>query len=196
MGAPAIVIASAHHGDVLAEAFGRYEREYDVRHVHDEDTARGTARELMTSGHPVATRAGVSRDTARNQILLDSPDALAVTALRTRSVHAREVLVEAAWPGRTAADFLGALKQGLGRPGGIHGGTGAVAGDAYGVVARYCASLWGLWPSDHTPIHRAGCIAFSSRGRIVIALTPEPIQLLISPICLSARPSAKLSSTS
>ena len=54
MGAPAIVIASTHHGDVLAEAFGRYEREYDVRHVSDEDTARATARELMTSGHPVA----------------------------------------------------------------------------------------------------------------------------------------------
>ena len=33
MGAPAIVIASAHHGDVLAEAFARYEREYDVRLV-------------------------------------------------------------------------------------------------------------------------------------------------------------------
>ena len=64
-------------------------------------------------------------------------------------------------PGRSAADFLDALKQGRGQPGGIHGGTGAVAGDAYGVVARYCASLWGLWPSDHTPIHRAGCIAFS-----------------------------------
>ena len=57
------------------------------------------------SGHPVATRAGVSRDTARNQILLDSPDALAVTALRTRSLHAREVLVEAAWPGRSAAEI-------------------------------------------------------------------------------------------
>ncbi|QFG70025.1 glycosyltransferase family 2 protein [Ornithinimicrobium pratense] len=54
--------------------------------------------------HPVATRAGVTRDTARNQILLDHPDALAATALRTRSRHAREVLVEAAWPGRTAQD--------------------------------------------------------------------------------------------
>src|SRR5690606_19462758 len=55
-----------------------------------------------TPGPVRATRPGVSRDTATNKILLDHPDALAVTALRTRSVHAREVLVEAAWPGCTA----------------------------------------------------------------------------------------------
>ena len=54
MGAPAIVIASAHHGDVLAEAFGRYEREYDVRLVGDEISAKATAKELMGSGHQVA----------------------------------------------------------------------------------------------------------------------------------------------
>lgn len=54
MGAPAIVIASANHGDVLAEAFGRYEREYDVRLVHDEVTAKHTAKDLMASGHQVA----------------------------------------------------------------------------------------------------------------------------------------------
>src|SRR5215203_3471570 len=54
MGAPAIVIASANHGDVLAEAFGRYEREYDVRLVHDEVTAKHTARDLMGTGHQVA----------------------------------------------------------------------------------------------------------------------------------------------
>ena len=54
MGAPAIVIASAHHGDVLAEAFARYDREYDVRLVGDEVTAKTTATELLSSGHPVA----------------------------------------------------------------------------------------------------------------------------------------------
>ncbi|MFB9731616.1 glycosyltransferase [Ornithinimicrobium kibberense] len=47
----------------------------------------------------------MSQDTASNKILLDHPDALAVTALRTRSVHAREVLVEAAWPGRSAEEI-------------------------------------------------------------------------------------------
>jgi predicted metal-dependent phosphoesterase TrpH len=64
-------------------------------------------------------------------------------------------------PGRTAADFLDSLKKGLGQACGAHGGTQAVAGDAYGVVSRYCGSLLGLWPSNHTPLHRAGCIAFS-----------------------------------
>ena len=54
MGAPAIVIASAHHGDVLGEAFARYDREYDVRLVGDEVTAKTTATELLSSGHPVA----------------------------------------------------------------------------------------------------------------------------------------------
>ena len=44
MGAPAIVIASAHHADVLAEAFARYEREYDVCVVGDEATAKARAK--------------------------------------------------------------------------------------------------------------------------------------------------------
>ena len=54
MGAPAIVIASAHHADVLGEAFARYEREYDVRLVRDEATAKATAKELLPTGHQVA----------------------------------------------------------------------------------------------------------------------------------------------
>ena len=54
MGAPAIVIASAHHGDVLADAFARYEREYDVRLVHDELSAKHTAMDLLSTGHQVA----------------------------------------------------------------------------------------------------------------------------------------------
>ncbi|SEC05788.1 thioredoxin reductase (NADPH) [Nocardioides exalbidus] len=54
MGAPAIVIASANHAAELSEAFARYEREYDVRLVGDELTAKLTAKELMASGHQVA----------------------------------------------------------------------------------------------------------------------------------------------
>jgi thioredoxin reductase (NADPH) len=54
VGAPAIVIASAHHGDVLGEAFARYEREYDVRLVGDELAAKSCAKELLGSGHQVA----------------------------------------------------------------------------------------------------------------------------------------------
>ena len=54
MGAPAIVIASANHATELSEAFARYEREYDVRLVGDEISAKATAKELMGSGHQVA----------------------------------------------------------------------------------------------------------------------------------------------
>ncbi|MBC2932056.1 FAD-dependent oxidoreductase [Nocardioides sp. zg-1228] len=54
MGAPAIVIASTHHAAELGEAFARYEREYDVRHVSDEVMAKATAKELVHSGHQVA----------------------------------------------------------------------------------------------------------------------------------------------
>ena len=54
MGAPAIVIASARHGDVLGEAFARYEREYDVRLVGDELAAKACAKDLLGSGHQVA----------------------------------------------------------------------------------------------------------------------------------------------
>ncbi|RYB93990.1 NAD(P)/FAD-dependent oxidoreductase [Nocardioides oleivorans] len=54
MGAPAIVIASANHATELSEAFARYEREYDVRLVGDEVSAKVTAKELLASGHQVA----------------------------------------------------------------------------------------------------------------------------------------------
>jgi predicted metal-dependent phosphoesterase TrpH len=64
-------------------------------------------------------------------------------------------------PGQTAAEFLEALRNGLGAPGGAHGGTHVIAGDAYGVIARYCGSLFGMYPSDHTAIRRAACIAFA-----------------------------------
>ena len=50
-----------------------------------------------------ATRAGVARD--HTAFALRDPDALVATALRTKSVHAREILAELAWPGRTPAQF-------------------------------------------------------------------------------------------
>ena len=64
-------------------------------------------------------------------------------------------------PAANAAEFLDAIRRGLARPGGSHGGAGAVAGDAYGVILRYYGSLFGFGPSDHQPLHRAGCMAFS-----------------------------------
>ena len=63
-------------------------------------------------------------------------------------------------PGRTRDEFMRSLRQGLGTPGGQHGGTRAVAGDAYGVVAAYIASLAGLGIVDHSAALRAAYLAF------------------------------------
>jgi predicted metal-dependent phosphoesterase TrpH len=63
-------------------------------------------------------------------------------------------------PGTTAAEFLASITAGLGRPGGIHGTAATVAGDTYGVVGRYIASVWGYGPRDHHGWHRIGCSAF------------------------------------
>jgi hypothetical protein len=64
-------------------------------------------------------------------------------------------------PGRTREEFLDSLRQGLGRPGGLHGTSLAVAGDVYGVIARYVASLAGIGPRDMPAWRRAACLAFA-----------------------------------
>jgi predicted metal-dependent phosphoesterase TrpH len=64
-------------------------------------------------------------------------------------------------PGRTREDFLQSLREGLGRPGGRHGTTAAVAGDAYGVIGRYLSSLAGYGPKDLRSWRRAACLAFA-----------------------------------
>jgi predicted metal-dependent phosphoesterase TrpH len=69
-------------------------------------------------------------------------------------------------PGTTASEFLASLSAGLGRPGGRHGGASAVAGDTYGVIGRYTASVYGWGPRDHAGWHRAAC-AF-----VIVALVP------------------------
>jgi len=69
-------------------------------------------------------------------------------------------------PGSTAREFLASLSAGLGRPGGRHGGPAAVAGDTYGVIGRYIASVYGHGPRDHAGWHRAVC-AF-----LIVALVP------------------------
>jgi predicted metal-dependent phosphoesterase TrpH len=63
-------------------------------------------------------------------------------------------------PGRNREEFLESLKNGRGRAGGRHGAVTAVAGDTYGVIRRYVASLAGFGPRDHGRWHRAGCMAF------------------------------------
>jgi predicted metal-dependent phosphoesterase TrpH len=65
-------------------------------------------------------------------------------------------------PGRTREEFMKSLGNGLGTPGGDHGGTWAVAGDAYGVIASYWASLGGFGVVDHSAARRAACLAFSA----------------------------------
>ena len=65
-------------------------------------------------------------------------------------------------PGRNREEFLDSLARGLGRPGGDHGTASTVAGDAYGVIGSYMASLAGIGPRDHAGWHRAGCVAFSA----------------------------------
>ena len=62
-------------------------------------------------------------------------------------------------PGATAAEFLASLRAGAGRAGGAHGWTGTIAGDAYGVVSRYAASVFGYGPRDHAGWHRLLCAA-------------------------------------
>jgi len=63
-------------------------------------------------------------------------------------------------PGRNREEFLASLKNGRSRAGGRHGAATAVAGDTYGVIRRYVASLAGFGPRDHGRWHRAGCMAF------------------------------------
>ena len=64
-------------------------------------------------------------------------------------------------PGRTREEFLASVRSGHGLPGGAHGTTATVAGDAYGVVLRYIASLVGFGPRDLEPAKRAACLAFA-----------------------------------
>lgn len=65
-------------------------------------------------------------------------------------------------PGRTREEFLASVRAGQGVPGGVHGGTGVVTGDAYGVVGKYIASLVGVGACDLRGWHRAGCLAFAA----------------------------------
>lgn len=65
-------------------------------------------------------------------------------------------------PGRTPAEFLESLARGRGEVGGAHGGAAAVAGDAYGVIGWFAASLAGVGPCDHGAAHRLACLLFTA----------------------------------
>jgi predicted metal-dependent phosphoesterase TrpH len=76
---------------------------------------------------------------------------------------------------RDAAAFMQGLRDGACRPGGDHGDTWALAGDVYGVVFKYIASLAGAGPRDHRAIERLACGAFS-----VVSAPFQFIPLLIA----------------
>ena len=82
-------------------------------------------------------------------------------------------------PGRTREEFIDSLRMGLGQPGGGHGGTWAVAGDAYGVIAAYIASLAGIGVIDHSAAWRAAYLAFFA--------VSIPFQFLPVPIAFSTK---------
>jgi predicted metal-dependent phosphoesterase TrpH len=78
---------------------------------------------------------------------------------------------------RTAGEFLDGLRRGHCRPAGEHGGTVALAGDVYGVVFKYMASLVGVGPRDHGGLERLGCVSFST-----LSLPFQFIPLLVAVI--------------
>jgi len=65
-------------------------------------------------------------------------------------------------PGRTRDEFLLNVRLGLGLPGGLHGTTATVVGDAYGVIRSYVAALAGFGPRDLGAAKRAACLAFAA----------------------------------
>jgi predicted metal-dependent phosphoesterase TrpH len=87
---------------------------------------------------------------------------LAVVAGSDAHTLRRVGLTWTAAPGRTREDFLASLREGRGCPGGLHGTAATVAADAYGVIARYLASLAGCGPRDLPPARRAACAAFAA----------------------------------
>jgi predicted metal-dependent phosphoesterase TrpH len=81
---------------------------------------------------------------------------------------------------RSADEFLAGLRHGDCRPGGEHGGTLALAGDVYGVVFRYVASLAGVGPKDHRGLERLGCATFS-----LVSLPFQFVPLLVAIVAKS-----------
>lgn len=64
-------------------------------------------------------------------------------------------------PGRTAGEFLDSLRRGESRAAGVHGTSGRLAFEIYGVVLNYWGALLGMRPSGLTPWQRAGAIGCS-----------------------------------
>lgn len=80
-------------------------------------------------------------------------------------------------PGRTPREFVESLRRGEAVAGGAHGRAATVAGDTYGVIGSYIATLAGFGPRDVSGWRRAACCGFVA-GSL-------PFQFL--PIVMTAR---------
>ncbi len=61
MADPAIILVSGEHTDLLADEFGRYRRDYDIRAVRSAEEAQGVAEDICASGGQVALFVADSR---------------------------------------------------------------------------------------------------------------------------------------
>ncbi len=64
-------------------------------------------------------------------------------------------------PARTREEFVESLKRGESRAAGVHGTSGRLAYEIYGVVFNYWAALLGLYPAGLTAGQRARAITYS-----------------------------------
>jgi predicted metal-dependent phosphoesterase TrpH len=115
----------------------------------------------VRNGTMLAAHNTLVESIAERRTVTASMSRLAMVAGSDAHTLRRIGLTWTAAPGRTREDFLLSLREGLGRPGGLHGTAATVAGDAYGVIGRYLGSLAGYGPRDHRPLRRAACLAFA-----------------------------------
>lgn len=87
--------------------------------------------------------------------------------------HVATAFTEA--PGRTREEFLDSLLRGESRAAGVHGSTGRLALEVYGVILNYWAALVGLKPSGLTRRQRAARIGYS-----VLSLPFQFVPLVVS----------------
>ena len=126
----------------------------DYLRLLDEVPALEARNGAMLPAHNLLVEAIVARRTAGNA---DARWRRSAAATRTRCAAS-------AAPGprrraRNREEFLDSLRA-AGPPGGEHGDAATVAGDAYGVIGSYVASLIGLGPRDHA----AGIAPAASRS--------------------------------
>jgi predicted metal-dependent phosphoesterase TrpH len=141
----------------------------DYLRLLDEVPALEARNGAMLSAHNLLIEAIVARRTADHETTLSAIGGSDAHTLR----RVGRTWTEA--PGGNREEFLDSLKRGLGRPGGEHGTASTVAGDAYGVIRSYLASLIGLGPRDHFGWHRAGCLAFG-----VVSLPFQFVPMMIA----------------